>query len=93
MLDTKILSGIEASHALYESLHDRIDTLKEKGITTQVHYIPIPLHPYYKFLNVKKNDISNSLEYYHSALSIPIFYDLTIKQQDYIIKIIKRFIS
>lgn len=32
MLDTKILSGIEASHALYDSLHDRIHTLKEKGI-------------------------------------------------------------
>lgn len=33
MLDTKILSGIEASHALYDSLHDRIHALKEKGIT------------------------------------------------------------
>ena len=32
MLDTKILSGIEASHALYDSLHDRIHALKEKGI-------------------------------------------------------------
>lgn len=32
MLDTKILSGIEASHALYDSLHDRIQALKEKGI-------------------------------------------------------------
>jgi|TARA_B100001093_G_scaffold520510_1_gene617192 perosamine synthetase len=76
-----------------KSRQEIINFLKEKGITTQVHYIPIPLHPFYKFLNVKKNDISNSLEYYHSALSIPIFYDLTIKQQDYIIKIIKRFIS
>lgn len=33
MLDTKILSGIEASHALYDNLHDRIHALKEKGIT------------------------------------------------------------
>ena len=32
MLDTKILSGIEASHALYDSLHDRIHALKEGGI-------------------------------------------------------------
>ena len=32
MLDTKILSGIEASHALYDSLHNRIQALKEKGI-------------------------------------------------------------
>tara|TARA_X000000368_G_scaffold331080_1_gene268222 strand:+ start:3693 stop:4565 length:873 start_codon:yes stop_codon:yes gene_type:complete len=31
--DTKILSGLESSKALYESLHNRINTLKEKGIT------------------------------------------------------------
>ena len=32
MSDTKILSGLESSKALYESLHDRISALKEKGI-------------------------------------------------------------
>ena len=33
MSDTKILSGLESSKALYESLHDRIGALKEKGVT------------------------------------------------------------
>ena len=33
MSDTKILSGLESSKALYESLHKRIDALKEKGVT------------------------------------------------------------
>ena len=33
MINTKILSGIEASHALYDSLHERIGSLKDKGIT------------------------------------------------------------
>ena len=33
MINTKILSGIEASHALYDSLHERITSLKDKGIT------------------------------------------------------------
>ena len=33
MINTKILSGIEASHALYDSLHERIASLKDKGIT------------------------------------------------------------
>lgn len=33
MSDTKILSGLESSKALYESLHGRIDALKEKGVT------------------------------------------------------------
>ena len=33
MINTKILSGTEASHALYDSLHERIASLKDKGIT------------------------------------------------------------
>ena len=33
MINTKILSGIEASHALYDSLHERIASLKDMGIT------------------------------------------------------------
>ena len=33
MSDTKILSGLESSKALYESLHGRISVLKEKGVT------------------------------------------------------------
>jgi len=33
MINTKILSGIEASHALYDSLHQRIKSLKDQGIT------------------------------------------------------------
>ena len=33
MINTKILSGIEASHALYDSLHERIASLKDKDIT------------------------------------------------------------
>jgi len=32
MADTVILSGIEASNALYDSLHARIDALKKKGV-------------------------------------------------------------
>ena len=33
MIYTKILSGIEASHALFDSLHERIASLKDKGST------------------------------------------------------------
>ena len=32
MSDTKILSGLESSKVLYDSLHGRIGALKEKGV-------------------------------------------------------------
>ena len=63
--------------------------LKDKNIITQVHYIPIFLHPYYQ---IKKNKLSyypNTLKYYETCLSIPIYYSLSISHQRYIINLLK----
>ena len=49
-----------------------MEELKKKGILTQVHYIPVPLHPFTQKLKFSK--IDNALNYYQSCLSIPIFY-------------------
>ncbi len=56
-----------------------MEKLKKIGISTQVHYIPIPLHPYYKKKGYSTKKIPNSLKYYNDALSIPIHYNLKIK--------------
>lgn len=63
-----------------------MDKIFKKGITTQVHYIPIPLHPYYKSLGYNMRKLPNSLEYYNNALSIPIYYQLSKKNQKKVIK-------
>ncbi len=47
--------------------------LKERGILTQVHYIPIHLQPYYrKHFGYKWGDFPIAEGYYKKALSIPI---------------------
>ncbi len=47
--------------------------LKEKGIGTQVHYIPIIDQPYYReTLNVN-GDFNNCFQYYEKALSLPMY--------------------
>ena len=58
-----------------------MEELKKAEIITQVHYIPVISHPYFQKKNYKKKDFPNSYDYYNSALSIPLFYDLTDKQQ------------
>lgn len=68
-----------------------MNLLKKKGIGTQVHYIPINSHPFYK--NKKKYILRNMSKYFDQCLSIPIFFELTKKQQDYIIKSIKQVIE
>ena len=62
--------------------------LNSKGVISQVHYIPRPLHHIYKKLGYSTKHLKNSVSYYNSALSIPIFYGLKKSQQDRIIKIL-----
>jgi perosamine synthetase len=67
--------------------------LRELGILTQVHYLPIPLHPFYSELGYGVEDIPNSLNFYNRALSIPLFYGLSKKQQNFVIKSLRKVIS
>ena len=69
-----------------------MEKLSNHGINTQVHYIPIPLHPYYKKKGYKTNNIPKALEYYSGALSIPIHYNLKQKDLKKIVGTIKKVI-
>ena len=69
--------------------------LRVRGIGSQVHYIPIPLHPLYKNIFKKnlKKALPNAMNYYNEALSIPIYYDLTLKEQKNIINTLKDIVG
>jgi UDP-4-amino-4,6-dideoxy-N-acetyl-beta-L-altrosamine transaminase len=60
--------------------------LKKRGITTQVHYIPIPYHPYFVKKGYGMKNLICSKNFYEEVLSIPIFYNLNMKKQKYIIQ-------
>lgn len=69
-----------------------MNELRAANIGTQVHYIPVPMLPYY----AKTNDISKTpkaLEYYRKALSLPCYPELTDQDIDYISKKILNTIS
>ena len=63
--------------------------LREYGVGSQVHYIPVPSHPYYSQLGFRPEDYPDTLKYYQEALSIPLFFDLTEQQQKKVISTIK----
>jgi perosamine synthetase len=50
--------------------------LSSQGIGTQVHYIPIPMHPYYVSRGYSIKDYPVCEKYYNEAISIPIFFKL-----------------
>jgi len=66
-----------------------MQTLREKNIGSQVHYIPVPAQPYYRKLGSRPENYPNAQAYYREALSIPLFFDLTDEQQQYVISTIK----
>ena len=58
---------------------------------TQVHYIPVNSHPYYKkYRSVK---LPGAEEFYKSCLSLPIFPDLKNSEISYICNKIKILIK
>ena len=76
------------------SRNEFMKKLAEKGIGSQVLYIPVILQPYYKKkYNYNINKFPNSMDYYDSALSIPIFHDIKIVELKKIINTIKDIIK
>lgn len=65
--------------------------LKKKGILSQVHYVPLYRHPYYHDQN-EEIRLPGAEKYFSGCLSIPLFPDLSLDDQDRVIDEISNFI-
>jgi UDP-4-amino-4,6-dideoxy-N-acetyl-beta-L-altrosamine transaminase len=54
-----------------------MNSLRSVGVGSQVHYIPIPMQPYYKSLGYDITNIPEAVSYYEQCLSLPLFPDLS----------------
>lgn len=62
-----------------------MNALTEKGIGTQVHYVPLYYHPVLRCdIDLEKEKHPHTERYYKQALSLPLYPDLTEKDVDYI---------
>lgn len=62
------------------------DEMKARGVTLNLHYIPVHTQPYYEKLGHRPEECPNSLEYYRDAMTLPLYYSLTDEQQDEVVK-------
>ncbi|MCE2517200.1 MAG: aminotransferase class I/II-fold pyridoxal phosphate-dependent enzyme [Alphaproteobacteria bacterium] len=67
-----------------------MNNLKKAGILTQVHYIPVHLHPFYAAQGWQADMFPQSMGYYNTALSLPLYYGLTDDDFDFVISCLKR---
>ncbi|WP_114661832.1 UDP-4-amino-4,6-dideoxy-N-acetyl-beta-L-altrosamine transaminase [Polynucleobacter necessarius] len=58
--------------------------LNSLGISANVHYIPIHLHPFYKALGFQIGDFPIAEKYYLEALSLPMYPGLADKDLEHI---------
>jgi dTDP-4-amino-4,6-dideoxygalactose transaminase len=71
-----------------------IQALKQRGIGTSVHFIPLHLHSFYaeKF-GYRRGDFPNAENAYSRCLSLPIFPDMTDAEVEHVIDSVKALLD
>jgi len=69
------------------------DELRNSGIGVNLHYLPVHLQPFYRSQGFKDGDFPNAESYSSEALSLPIYYDLSSKDQIKIVNKLKKAIQ
>lgn len=75
------LDDIEVTHL------EVFNALRAANIGVNLHYIPVHIQPYYqKHFGFKIGDFPQAEQYYREAISLPLYPDLNVEQQDYIVQ-------
>ena len=69
-----------------EERNEIIVKMAERGIATNVHYKPLPMHTAYKNLGFDIKNYPNAYNNYKSQITLPLHTLLTDEQVDYIIE-------
>ena len=67
--------------------------MAEKGVATNVHFKPLPMHTAYKNLGLDIKDYPEAFKMYQNEVTLPLHTLLTDEQIDYIIKSAKESIK
>ena len=83
------------AHMFYlvcDNVDDRtrfIQHLKDKGILSVFHYLSLHKSSYYEKYSTRKSELTNSDMFSDCLVRLPLFYELTDEQVEYIINTIK----
>ena len=69
-----------------EDRNQFIIRMAEAGISTNVHFKPLPMHTAYKQLGFDIKDFPKSFEMYHNEVTLPLHTNLTDEQIEYVIE-------
>jgi dTDP-4-amino-4,6-dideoxygalactose transaminase len=68
-----------------------INELRRRGVGTSVHFIPIPLHPFFSaWAAEKRNQCPRALALYERMISLPLYPSLTMEQLQSVTESVKQ---
>lgn len=70
----------------FDKKEELFKKMQDKGIQLQVHYIPIPMQPFYQKIGYSMQNLSQTQYYYEEAVSLPIFPQLAKNEQSFIVQ-------
>lgn len=70
-----------------------IEEMAKRGIATNVHYKPLPMHTAYKELGFNISDYPNAFNRYKNSITLPLYTKLTDDDVDYIISNFKEVVE
>lgn len=69
------------------------ENLLASGVSCQVHYIPVYMHPYYRKLGYRMGECKVAEDFYRSAMSIPLFPSLKHAEINKVIRLLRKNIN
>lgn len=73
--------------------NDVITKMAEKGVSSNVHYKPLPMHSAYKNLGFKMEDYPNAFDMYRNEITLPLHTLLTDEDIEYVVDRLKESID
>lgn len=58
-----------------------ISKMYEKGVSVNVHFVPLPMLSYYKKEGFNIRDYPNAYQKFRNELSLPVYYDLSVSNR------------
>ena len=90
--------GMDSSDHLYliripgitvEQRNEIIEKMAERGVSTNVHYKPLPMMTAYKALGWDIKDFPNAYDYYHNLITLPFHTLLSDEDVEYVCEVMR----
>jgi len=75
-----------------KSRREIFETLRERSILVNLHYIPVHTQPYYRAMGFKRGDFPEAEVYYREAITLPLYANLSESDQDRVITALREIL-